>query len=70
MLSNFAMVNRPADGQEITWEQFGHMLMTSEEWQFKLEILDKSEEPSLRSTCFQQLAPDPVNHRWPVVRGE
>jgi hypothetical protein len=33
------------DGREITWDQFGHMLMTFEGWQFKLEILDKSEEP-------------------------
>ena len=33
------------DGREITWEHFGHMLMTFEGWQFKLEILDKSEEP-------------------------
>lgn len=32
------------DGQEITWEQFGQMLMTFEGWQFKLEIYDKSEE--------------------------
>jgi hypothetical protein len=33
------------DGREITWDQFGHMLMTFEGWQFKLEIFDKSEEP-------------------------
>lgn len=33
------------DGREITWDHFGHMLMTFEGWQFKLEILDKSEEP-------------------------
>jgi hypothetical protein len=32
------------DGREITWEEFGHMLMTFEGWQFKLEIRDKSEE--------------------------
>jgi hypothetical protein len=32
------------DGREITWEQFGHMLMTFEGWQFKLEIRDQSEE--------------------------
>jgi hypothetical protein len=33
------------DGREITWEHFGNMLMAFEGWQFKLEILDKSEEP-------------------------
>jgi hypothetical protein len=32
------------DGREITWDEFGHMLMTFEGWQFKLEIRDKSEE--------------------------
>lgn len=32
------------DGREITWDQFGHMLMTYEGSQFKLEIRDKSEE--------------------------
>jgi hypothetical protein len=32
------------DGREITWDQFGRMLMTFEGWQFKLEIRDKSEE--------------------------
>ena len=32
------------DGREISWEQFGHMLMTFEGWQFKLTISDKSEE--------------------------
>jgi hypothetical protein len=32
------------DGREITWEQFGKMLMTFEGWQFKLELLDRSEE--------------------------
>lgn len=32
------------DGREITWEQFGHMLMTFEGFQFKLEIRDQSEE--------------------------
>ncbi|MGB7758714.1 MAG: hypothetical protein WBL61_02740 [Bryobacteraceae bacterium] len=32
------------DGRGITWDHFGHMLMTFEGWQFKLEILDKSEE--------------------------
>lgn len=32
------------DGEEISWERFGRMLMTYEGWQFKLEIYDKSEE--------------------------
>ena len=32
------------DGREISWDQFGQMLMTFEGWQFRLEILDRSEE--------------------------
>jgi len=32
------------DGREITWEQFGRMLMSFEGWQFKLEIHDRSKE--------------------------
>jgi len=32
------------DGREITWNQFGRMLMSFEGWQFKLEIRDRSEE--------------------------
>jgi hypothetical protein len=32
------------DGQAIDWEQFGHMLMAYEGWQFQLRIADKSEE--------------------------
>jgi hypothetical protein len=32
------------DGQEVTWEEFGRMLMTFEGSQFKLEIRDISEE--------------------------
>ena len=32
------------DGREIDWDEFGHMLMTFEGWQFKLTIADKSEE--------------------------
>jgi len=32
------------DGREITWDEFGRMLMNFEGWQFKLEIRDKSEE--------------------------
>ena len=33
------------DGREVTWEEFGRILMTFEGWQFKLEIFDRSEEP-------------------------
>jgi hypothetical protein len=32
------------DGREITWQEFGRMLMSFEGWQFKLEIRDLSEE--------------------------
>lgn len=32
------------DGREISWEDFGQMLMSFEGWQFKLEILDPSDE--------------------------
>ena len=32
------------DGREISWEDFGSMLMSFEGWQFKLEILDPSDE--------------------------
>jgi hypothetical protein len=32
------------DGQEVSWDTFGRMLMTFEGWQFKLEIRDRSEE--------------------------
>ena len=32
------------DGREITWADFGKMLMSFEGWQFKLTIADKSEE--------------------------
>ena len=32
------------DGREITWEEFGQMLMSREGWQFKLEIFDRSDE--------------------------
>jgi hypothetical protein len=32
------------DGRRITWEEFGHMLMSFEGWQFKLEVRDFSEE--------------------------
>jgi hypothetical protein len=33
------------DGREISWEDFGRMLMTFEGWQFKLQIFERSEEP-------------------------
>jgi hypothetical protein len=32
------------DGKEITWNEFGRMLMSFEGWQFKMEVADKSEE--------------------------
>ena len=32
------------DGRQITWEEFGRMLMSFEGWQFKLEMRDISEE--------------------------
>ncbi|HSV48125.1 MAG TPA: hypothetical protein VLJ58_20210 [Ramlibacter sp.] len=32
------------DGQDVSWAEFGRMLMTFEGWQFKLEIRDMSEE--------------------------
>lgn len=32
------------DGREISWEEFGRMLMAFEGWQFKLEIVDRSDE--------------------------
>jgi hypothetical protein len=32
------------DGREISWEDFGRMLLTFEGWQFKLEIRDPAEE--------------------------
>ena len=32
------------DGKEISWRQFGQMLMTYEGFNFKLEIFDKSDE--------------------------
>ena len=32
------------DGREISWEDFGQMLMSFEGWQFKLEILDPGDE--------------------------
>jgi hypothetical protein len=32
------------DGREISWEEFGRMLMSFEGWQFKLQVADPSEE--------------------------
>jgi len=32
------------DGREISWEDFGRMLLTFEGWQFKLEIRDPADE--------------------------
>jgi hypothetical protein len=32
------------DGREISWEEFGRMVMGFEGWQFKFEIRDRSEE--------------------------
>jgi hypothetical protein len=32
------------DGREITWEKLGEMLMTFEGFQFKLQIIDKSDD--------------------------
>lgn len=32
------------DGREVSWEEFGQMLMTFEGWQFRLEIGDRSDE--------------------------
>jgi hypothetical protein len=35
------------DGREISWQQFGRMMMGFEGWQFKLEIRDRSEDGRL-----------------------
>jgi len=32
------------DGKEISWRKFGHMLMTYEAFNFRLEVFDKSDE--------------------------
>lgn len=32
------------DGREISWEEFGRMLMSFEGWQIKLDIVDRSDE--------------------------
>ncbi len=41
------------DGRDVSWEEFGRMLMTFEGFQFKLEIVDKS---SWRADGFLHLA--------------
>ena len=33
-------------GRDVSWEEFGQMLMTFEGFQFKLEIVDKSDDPA------------------------
>jgi hypothetical protein len=32
------------DGRDVSWEEFGQMLTTFEGFQFKLEIVDKSDD--------------------------
>jgi hypothetical protein len=32
------------DGQEVSWDEFGRMLMSFEGWQFRVAIRDRSEE--------------------------
>lgn len=32
------------DGKEVTWEDFGRMLMSFEGWQFRMDLIDRSEE--------------------------
>jgi len=32
------------DGQEVSWDEFGRMLMSFEGWQFRVAICDRSEE--------------------------
>ena len=32
------------DGRDVSWEKFGRMLMTFEGWQFRMEIVDPSDE--------------------------
>ncbi len=32
------------DGREVSWDEFGRMLMTFEGWQFRMEIGDRSDE--------------------------
>ncbi len=32
------------DGRECTWEEFGRMRLSFEGWQFRLEVIDRTEE--------------------------
>ncbi|MFI5398382.1 MAG: hypothetical protein ACHQ9S_22840 [Candidatus Binatia bacterium] len=32
------------DGRELTWEEFGRMFLSFEGWQFRMEIMDRTEE--------------------------
>lgn len=32
------------DGREFSWEEFGRMLLSFEGWQFRLEIIDRTDE--------------------------
>jgi hypothetical protein len=32
------------DGRDVSWDEFGRMLMSFEGWQFRVEIRDRSEE--------------------------
>jgi hypothetical protein len=32
------------DGQDMSWNELGRMLMSMEGWQFRLDIADRSEE--------------------------
>jgi len=33
------------DGKDVSWEEFGRMLMSFEGWQFKLQMVDPSDDP-------------------------
>lgn len=38
------------DGQDVSWDEFGRMLMSFEGWQFRVEIRDRSEESRSAAT--------------------
>ncbi len=40
------------DGRDVSWEEFGRMLMTFEGFQFKLEIVDKSDDLGSRGGLY------------------
>ena len=42
--STFRMPMLVIDGQNVTWDEFGQMLMSFEGWQFRLDIVDRSQE--------------------------